>query len=66
VERNDYVLEKNDVFVPEWNRKSTNDTSKNIEKLSSTIEFMSFMDKGIEAFVDRLSNHFSSWNKFGV
>jgi hypothetical protein len=66
VERNDYVLEKNDVFVPEWNRKSTNDTSKNIEKLSSTIEFMSFMDKGIEAFVDSLSNHFSSWNKFGV
>lgn len=66
MERNDYVLEKNDVFVPEWNRKSTNDTSKNIEKLSSTIEFMSFMDKGIEAFVDSLSNHFSSWNKFGV
>lgn len=66
MEWDDYILEKNDVFVPKRDSESTNDTCKDIEKLSGTIEFVCLMDKGIEALVDSLSNHFSSWNKFGV
>lgn len=66
MKRDDYILEENDVFVPEWDSKSTNYTCKDIEKLSGTIELVSLMNKGVEAFIDSLSNHFSSWNKFGI
>lgn len=62
----DYILEKNYVFVSEWDSESTNDTCKNIEKFSGSIEFVGFVYKGVEAFVDGLSNHLSSWNKLGI
>lgn len=66
MERDDNVLEKNDVFVPKWDSESTDDTCENIEKFCGTIKFVSFVDQGVEALINCLSNHLSSWNKFGV
>lgn len=62
----DDILEENHVLISEWDGESTNNTCQDIEKLSGTIEFMNLMDKSEETFVDGLSNHLSSWYKFGV
>lgn len=66
MEWDDNVLEKHDMLVSKWDCKTTNDTCKNIKELSSTIKFVSFMDKSEETFVDSFSYHLSSWNKFGI
>ncbi len=63
---NDNILEENDVFIPERNCETTNDTGENIEEFSSTIEFVSFMDQSEETLVDGLSKHFSSGDQFGI
>jgi len=62
----DNILEENDVFISEWDSKTTNNTSQNIEKFSSSIELVSLMDQSEEALVDGLSNHLPSWHKFGI
>ena len=66
MKRDDDITEENDVLVPEWYCKSTNDTGQNIKKLSSTIELVVLMNQSKEALVHCLSNHFSSWNQFGI
>jgi len=62
----DNVLEKDDVFISEWNCETTNDRGKDIQKFCCTIEFVSFMNQSKETLIDSLSNHFSSWDKFGI
>ena len=62
----DNVLEEDNVFISEWDGESTDNTRQNVEELSGTIEFMVFMDKSEETLVNCLSDHFSSWHKFGV
>ena len=66
VKRNNDILEENDVFIPERNGETTNNTCQDIKKLGSTVEFVGFMDEGEEALIDSLSDHLSSWNQFGV
>jgi hypothetical protein len=66
VEWNDDVLEEYNVLISQRYSKSTDYASQNIEELSSTIEFVVFMDQGEEALVDGFTNHFSSWYEFGV
>jgi hypothetical protein len=59
----DDILEENDVFISQWNCKSTNDTGKDVQQLSSTVELVGLMNQSIEAFVDCLSDHLSPWNE---
>ena len=66
VKRNNDVLEKDYVFIPERNSESTNDTGKDIKKLCSTVEFMVFVDKCKEALIHSLSNHLPSWDELGI
>ena len=66
MEWDDNILEKYDVFVPKRNSETTNNTSQDIQKLSSSIEFVGIMNKGKEALVDGLSYHFSSRDQFGI
>ena len=63
---NDNILEEDNMLVSEWNGKTRDNTCKDIEKFSSTIEFMSFVDECEETFVDSLSNHLSSWNQLSI
>jgi hypothetical protein len=51
VKWNDNVLEENYMLISEWDSETTDDTCKDIEKLSSTIEFVSLMNEGEEALV---------------
>lgn len=63
VQGNDNVLEENDVLVTKRNRETGNYAGENIKELSSTIEFVGFVDQTEEAFVDCLSNHLSTGNQ---
>lgn len=60
VEWNDDSLEENDVFISERDSKSGDDGGEDIEQLSSSIEFIVFVDESVEAISDGLSDHFSS------
>ena len=66
VEWDDNVLEEDDVFVSKRNGESTDDAGKDIKKFSSTVEFVSLVNKSEEALIDCLSNHLSSWDKLCV
>ena len=66
VKRNDNISEEDDVLISEWDNKSRNDTGKDIKKFSSTIELVCLLDQEMEALIHCLSNHLSSWDKFGV
>ena len=62
----DNIIEENDVLVSQWDGKSRDDTCKDVEKFCSSVEFMSFMDKGEEALIDSLSNHFPTRDELGI
>jgi hypothetical protein len=66
VKRNNNVLEEDNVLISQWNSESTDDTRQNVEKLGSTVEFVSLMDECKETLIDGLTDHFSSRNKLGV
>ncbi len=66
VKRNDDSFEEVDVFFPQRNGKSTDNTCKNIQKLSSSVELVILVNKCVEAISHGFSNHFSSWNKLGI
>jgi hypothetical protein len=60
MKRNNNIFKEDDMLVSEWNCKSTDYTSQNIEEFSSTVEFMLFMNKLVKAFINSLSDHLSS------
>lgn len=66
MERDDDVLEEDDVLVSQGNSETTDDTGEDIKQFGGTIELVSLVDQGEEALVDGLSNHLSSWHEFGV
>jgi len=66
VEWNDDVLEEDNVLISKRNSESTDNASQNVKELCCTIELVVLMDQREEALVDGFTNHFSSWNEFGV
>ena len=66
MEGNDDGLEENNVFVSERDCKATDDTGENVQEFGSSIKFMGSVNQGEKALVDSFSNHFSSWDKFGI
>jgi hypothetical protein len=66
VQGDDDVLEKDDVFISEWDSESTDDTGQNVQQFGSTVEFMGLVDQGEEALVDGLTDHLSTWHQLGI
>jgi hypothetical protein len=66
VKGNNDSLEEIDVLLSQGDGETTDNTSKNIKQLSSTIELEVLMDKSVEAVGDGLSDHFSSGDEFSV
>ena len=66
MERDYYIVEENDVFISQWYRKPTNNTSEDIKKFSSSIEFMTLVDEFEKTLVHGLSYHLSARYKFGI
>ncbi len=66
VQRNDNVLEENDMFFSERDSKPTDDTGKNVKQLRCTIELESFMNQRVETVINGLTDHFSSGDKFSI
>ena len=54
------------MLISQWDCETTDDTGKNVEELSSTIELVVLVNESKEALVDGLSNHLSSWHELGV
>ena len=66
MEGNINVLELENVLISQRNCETTDDGCVDIQKLGGTVEFVVLVDKSEEALVHCLSNHFSSWDKFGI
>ena len=66
MEGDDDGLEEGHVLFSQWYSKATDDTGQNVQKLSSSIEFIIFMDKIIKTLIHCFSNHFSPRDEFGV
>jgi len=54
------------MLISERNSKTTNYTSKNVEKLSSAIEFVGLMNERVEALINSLSDHLSPWDQLSI
>ena len=63
VKWDDDRLEEVNMLFSQWNSKPADDTSQDVQKFSSTVKFVIFVDKGVEAIGNCLSDHLSSWNK---
>ncbi len=66
VKRDDDIFEEFDMLFSEGDRKSTDDTGEDVEKFGYSVEFIVFVDQGVELVGDGLSDHFSSWDEFGI
>jgi hypothetical protein len=66
MQRNDHILEENDVLFSERNGEPWNDASQDVQELWGTIEFEGFMDEGVEAVINCLSDHLSSGDEFCI
>ena len=66
MEGDDDGLEEVDVFFSQGDGETTDNTGQNVQKFSSTVEFVVFVDESVEAISDGLSNHFSSGDELGV
>lgn len=66
VKGDDDVFEEDNVLVSQRHSETRNNRGKNIEQFSSTVELVSFMDQGVEAFVDRFSDHLSAGHQLCV
>ena len=66
MQRDDNVLEEDDMLISQRNSESTDDTGQNVKELSCTVEFVILVDERKETFVDGLTDHFSSWYELGV
>lgn len=62
----DDSLEEINVLLSQWDSKTADNASQNIEKLSSSVELVVLMDESIETVGDRLSNHLSSWDELTI
>ena len=60
MKRDDNILEEYHMLLSERNGESRNDTCQDVQELGGTIEFMVFVDEGVETLVHRLSNHLAS------
>jgi hypothetical protein len=63
VERDDHILEEDDVLVSQRDSESGNDTGQNVEKLGGTVELVCFVNECVEALVNCLTNHLSPWHQ---
>lgn len=66
VQGNDDVLEEDNMFFSQWYSKSTDNTGQNIKQLWGAIELESLMNQRVEAVIDGLTYHFSSWHKLSI
>jgi len=66
VQRDDNVLEEDDMLISQRNSESTDDTGQNVKELGGTVEFVILVDERKETLVDGLTNHLSSWYELSV
>lgn len=60
---NDNIFEEDHVLVTEGHGEARNDACEDIEQLGSAIELVCFVNQSIEALIDCLTNHLSSWHQ---
>jgi hypothetical protein len=66
VERDDHILEEDDVFFSEGHGESGDDTGQNVEQFRCSVELEGLVDETVEAVVDGLADHLSSGHQLGI
>lgn len=66
MQRNDDILEEDDVFLPQGHCETRDNTGQNVQKFRSSVEFEGLMNQGVEAIVDGLTDHLSSGDQLGI
>ena len=60
MERDDHILEENDMLVTQGNSKTRDDARLDVKKLSCAIELVHLVDQRVEALIDGLADHFAT------
>jgi hypothetical protein len=66
MQRNDDILEEDDVLLPQRHCETRNDASQNVQKLRGSIELEGLVDQRVEAIVNGLTNHLSPGDQLGI
>lgn len=66
VQGDDDILEEDHVLFSKGDGEARDDGCQDVEEFSGTIEFIVFVDQGVEAVCDGFSDHLSSWDQLGV
>ena len=66
MKRDDNSLEEIDMLFSKGNSETTDDTGQDVQEFSSSIEFVVFVDKSVEAVSNGFSNHFSSGHELSI
>ena len=60
MQRDNHILEEYHMLVTEGYGKTTDNGCQDVKELSSTIEFVSFVNQLIERFIDGLADHLAT------
>ena len=63
VERYDHIVEELNVLLPQGHSEPGDDARQDVEELGRTVEFMSLVDQSVEALINCLPNHLTSWDQ---
>lgn len=63
MERNNNILEEDDVLLAQGHRETRDDTCLDVEQLGSSVEFVCLVDQEVEALIDCLTDHLASWHQ---
>jgi len=66
VERNNNILEEDDVLLAQGHRETRDDTCLDVEQLGSSVEFVCLVDQEVEALIDCLTDHLASWHQLSI
>lgn len=66
MKRNNDVLEERNMLVSEGDSESRNDGGQDVKEFSSSVEFMRFVNEGVEGLILCLPNHLASGHELGI
>lgn len=62
VERDDHILEEDDVLFSQGNCEPRDDAGQDVEQFGGSVELEGLVNEGVEAVVDGFSDHLSPWD----
>lgn len=66
MQRDDHILEEDYVFITKRHGESRYDARQDVQKLSCSVELMSFVDQSVELLINGLPDHLSAGYELGI